>query len=246
MLHRPMGTFPACSSPSLHLPHSTCPPPAPAASDDEVSRNLSKLARTRPDIFGSTAEEMSALVGQSIQEEKAAAAAQQQQQQQQPPVISAGPARAPTLPAPPPHIPPPPAVRPPPVLPPPVAPPPTLPPPVLPPPGVPPPVLPPPGVPPPVLPPPGMPPPVLPPPGVPPPVLPPPGMPPPAPAPAPARAHEPPALDEEEPEAKRARTEAGLVPEDTFLERFPGQSKVRAGGGRGLAVGGGEGAARPG
>ncbi|KAL3138387.1 hypothetical protein ABBQ32_006189 [Trebouxia sp. C0010 RCD-2024] len=40
------------------------------ASDDEIGRNLMGLARKRPDVFGSTQEEMGALVQQSINDSK--------------------------------------------------------------------------------------------------------------------------------------------------------------------------------
>ncbi|KAI7845146.1 hypothetical protein COHA_001191 [Chlorella ohadii] len=45
------------------------------ASDDEISRNLVGLTRTLPHIFGTTAEEVSALVGKQIQEQRAREAA---------------------------------------------------------------------------------------------------------------------------------------------------------------------------
>eukprot|EP00208_Stichococcus_sp_RCC1054_P004291 CAMPEP_0206141514 /NCGR_PEP_ID=MMETSP1473-20131121/13203_1 /ASSEMBLY_ACC=CAM_ASM_001109 /TAXON_ID=1461547 /ORGANISM="Stichococcus sp, Strain RCC1054" /LENGTH=517 /DNA_ID=CAMNT_0053536115 /DNA_START=340 /DNA_END=1890 /DNA_ORIENTATION=- len=40
------------------------------ASDDEISRNLVGLARSRPDVFGSTQEEVSQMVSASLQEAK--------------------------------------------------------------------------------------------------------------------------------------------------------------------------------
>lgn len=41
------------------------------ADDDEISRNIVVLANTRPDIFGSTEEEMSAIVQEKIKEKRA-------------------------------------------------------------------------------------------------------------------------------------------------------------------------------
>jgi splicing factor 3A subunit 1 len=40
------------------------------AQDDEITRNLVRLARTRPDIFGSTDEEVSRAVSSSIAEKQ--------------------------------------------------------------------------------------------------------------------------------------------------------------------------------
>jgi hypothetical protein len=40
------------------------------AGDDEITRNLVRLARTRPDIFGSTQEEVSQAVTSSIKEKQ--------------------------------------------------------------------------------------------------------------------------------------------------------------------------------
>mmetsp|Transcript_45379 Transcript_45379/g.117580 ORF Transcript_45379/g.117580 Transcript_45379/m.117580 type:complete len:714 (-) Transcript_45379:156-2297(-) len=42
------------------------------ANDDEISRNIIQLAGTRPDIFGSTEEEMSAMVHETIKEKRTA------------------------------------------------------------------------------------------------------------------------------------------------------------------------------
>merc|ERR1712144_182487 len=58
------------------------------ATDDEIARNVSSLANTRPDIFGSTEEEISKIVAAEIARSQKAAsfmdqASQQQQQQQQ-------------------------------------------------------------------------------------------------------------------------------------------------------------------
>ena len=47
----------------------------PAAGDDEIGRNLTVLAKTRPDIFGSTQEELQTLVGKHIEEQRVKEAA---------------------------------------------------------------------------------------------------------------------------------------------------------------------------
>lgn len=152
------------------------------ASDDEIGRNLSLLARTRPDVFGSAQDEMNTLVKQQIEQQRQQAAAQ----------------------APAPARPPPPAAKPPP---------PTMPPPAVPPPAA--------AAPRPVQPPPpAMPPPTSPPPAAAP--LPPPPMPPPDIGPPEATA----ASGGEEPEAKRARTDGGLIPEADFVAAHPGEVAV--------------------
>jgi splicing factor 3A subunit 1 len=45
------------------------------AQDDEITRNLVRLARTRPDIFGSTDEEVSRAVSSSIADKQTTGAA---------------------------------------------------------------------------------------------------------------------------------------------------------------------------
>ncbi|GAX76903.1 hypothetical protein CEUSTIGMA_g4349.t1 [Chlamydomonas eustigma] len=210
------------------------------AKDDEITRNLVGLAKTRPDIFGSTEEEVTNVVSASIREKlmsgtgrpivwdgsseptegylKAIKDSQKEQQLKQQPLQpnrpSAGPAPAPGgLPPPPrPVLPPPPMgmPRPPmPVIPPPVGMPPSMmglpPPPSM---GMPRPPMP--GI----LPRPPMP-------G---------GM---APSmmggpPLPSREAAPP-VPEDEREAKRPRTDGAFVlePEEEFLSKYPGPSKVR-------------------
>lgn len=194
LLQHPFFTF-------LHrIPPCCCCCCCRAASDEEINRNLTKLARTRPDIFGSTQEEMSALVGQQIQEDRAKAAAQAAGKAPAAPG-AAPPPRQPTVPAAAPVLPPP-VIRPPPVLPPPPVPPPPV---MRPPLPMPPPPM---GV----LPPPPMPPPPM--------AMPllPPHMPPPL---APG--------EEPEAKRQRTEGGgAGLVlaPEEAFLQQYPGQGKV--------------------
>jgi splicing factor 3A subunit 1 len=149
------------------------------ASDEEIARNLTLLAGTRPDVFGAGGDAAAAAVGAQIEAERKGG--------------GAGRAKAPGAA---------PAPRP---APPPRAPPVALPPPAMPPPAMPPPAMPPPPMPPPPMPPPPQAPPVArPPPVAPPPVArPPPAAKPPAAAPAPPVAAKPAA---KEPAAKRPRT----------------------------------------
>ena len=106
------------------------------ASDDEISRNLSILARTRPDVFGSDAKSLGTVVEEQIKSSKVtkpSVMAPVPPPTQPPPPVGSQPAAP--IPPPPPvaAIPPPPLAPPPPVPPPSVVPPPLAPPPVEPP-----------------------------------------------------------------------------------------------------------------
>lgn len=92
------------------------------ASDDEIGRNLTLLARRMPDVFGSGASAVTSAVGKQIEEQRKAG---------QTPAQGAGQGALPPPPGPPPPRPPPPLAA---ALPPPSAPPPVLPPPPGPPP----------------------------------------------------------------------------------------------------------------
>ena len=193
------------------------------ASDEEIAKNVISLARTRPDIFGSTDEEVSVAVAAEV-EAKKTAGFEQHPHAPPPPPTGVQPLRPPAgMPVPPrpygapgvPMVPlgygpgmpgmPPPGM------------------PGMPPPGMP--GMPPPGMP--GLPPPGMP--GLPPPGMPPgmprPLGAPPGMmpyPPPMPYGAPMMgAGLMPPMPGEEPDAKRQRTEEALISEEDFAEAHP-------------------------
>jgi splicing factor 3A subunit 1 len=203
------------------------------ASDDEIGRNLALLARTRPDVFGSSQDEVNAVVKQQIEKDRQAAAAAAAAAMRPPPPAAAPPppARPPLPVAPPPQRPPPPAAAPPAIPPPARPPPPAMPPPVAAPPALPPPALPPPAVPPPAVPPPvaaapplvAAPPPAS---AAPPPQ---PAGPPPlpaAPVPPPLPDHPPPLPADDEPGAKRARTDGGLIPEEDFVGEHPGQAAI--------------------
>eukprot|EP00887_Chlorella_sp_A99_P000243 scaffold13.g243.t1 len=225
------------------------------AGDDEIGRNLEVLAKTRPDIFGSTQEELQTLVGKHIEEARIKEAAEQQAAKPKPAQLGAAlpppagaPPRAPPPTIPPPAAPPPAAAPPPfrPAVPPPAGPPPPRP--AAPPLGTPPPrpAVPPPGVSPPrpaaqppsqpplpsapplprpPLPPVAGPPPVRPP--LPPVAGPPPVRPPLPPVAGPPVPGRPPPPAEGEPETKRPRTDTFVLEdEEQFLDAHPGQSKV--------------------
>jgi splicing factor 3A subunit 1 len=82
------------------------------ASDEEIGRNLSLLARTRPDVFGADAAAVSSVLEKQIQDERKTVVAAP------PPAFAPPPPPAPAMP-PPPVLPPPAAAPAPPILPPP-------------------------------------------------------------------------------------------------------------------------------
>lgn len=174
------------------------------ASDDEIGRNLSLLARTRPDVFASGTEAIGSAVERQMQENKANVPGPPNALQSTQATAAPGP--------------------PPPSVPPPAVPPPSVPPPSIPPPAVPPPAFPP------TVPPPTVPPPSIPPPAVPPPSMPPNGPPPPQ---EPYAVEDSdlkrPNEEESEQEAKRQKlgTSIVLIPEDEFAASHHGPVLVR-------------------
>ena len=94
------------------------------AGDDEIARNIGSLASTRPDIFGTTEDEISLVLAEEMEKQKKAAAFRAVAQAQKAPAGGAPPPPAlpPAAPLPPPPAPPPAAPLPPPPAPPPSAP----------------------------------------------------------------------------------------------------------------------------